>query len=119
MVKKVLLVGAAAVAGLILLLVIVVAMQPAEFHIERSAKMAAPAAEVFAHVNDFHKWDAWSPWAKLDPHAKNSFDGPAAGEGAIFRWAGNADVGEGSMTILDSHTNKHLRTRPHVGNPNQ
>ena len=27
---------------------------------------AAQPAAVFDQVNDFHKWDAWSPWAKLD-----------------------------------------------------
>jgi len=27
-------------------------------------------------VNDFHQWDAWSPWAKLDPDAKITFEGP-------------------------------------------
>ena len=40
-------------------------------------------------MNDFHKWDAWSPWAKLDPNAKTAFEGPSAGEGAVFAWAGN------------------------------
>ncbi len=72
---------------------------PDEFRVERSATIAAPPAVVFEHVNDFHKWEAWSPWAKLDPHAKNSFEGPDAGEGAIFRWDGNDDVGTGAMTI--------------------
>ena len=72
---------------------------PNEFRIERSATIAAPPAAVFDHVNDFHKWQIWSPWAKLDPNAKNSFEGPNAGEGAIFRWDGNDDVGTGAMTI--------------------
>jgi hypothetical protein len=72
---------------------------PDEFRVERSATMAVAPAAVFEHVNDFHKWQAWSPWAKLDPKAKNSFEGPDAGEGAIFRWDGNSDVGTGAMTI--------------------
>ncbi len=48
-------------------LVVVIAMQPADFRIERSATIPAPPAEVFAQVNDFHAWREWSPWAKLDP----------------------------------------------------
>ena len=64
--------------------------------------MSAPPAAVFAQVNDFHNWEAWSPWAKLDPAAKNSFEGAAAGTGAIFKWAGNKEVGEGIMTITVS-----------------
>jgi len=50
-----------------------VALQPSEYRIARSATIAAPASDVFAQVNDFHKWDAWSPWAKLDPNAKTTF----------------------------------------------
>jgi hypothetical protein len=53
-------------------------------------------------VNDFHQWELWSPWAKLDPAATNTFTGPAAGTGAMFSWAGNSDVGVGSMTITES-----------------
>ena len=98
MVKKILL-------GLIVavvVLVIVVAMQPDEYRIERSATMDAPVAAVFEQVNDLHKWNAWSPWAKLDPNAKNTFEGAESGEGAIFKWAGNDEVGEGKMTIVES-----------------
>jgi uncharacterized protein YndB with AHSA1/START domain len=80
----------------------VVAMQPADFRVSRSATMAAPAATVFEQVNDFHKWEAWSPWAKLDPKAQNTFEGPSSGKGAIFKWSGNDEVGVGQMTITES-----------------
>jgi hypothetical protein len=62
-------------------------------------------------VNDFHKWEEWSPWAKLDPAAKATFEGPSAGTGAIFRWAGNKEVGEGSMTITESRPSDLIRIR--------
>jgi hypothetical protein len=95
--------------GLVTLLVvflIVVALQPADFRITRTATIAAPAAIVFEQVNDFHKWNAWSPWAKLDPNAKNTFEGPPAGVGSGFAWAGNNQVGEGRMTITESRPNE-------------
>ena len=111
MVKKILIGVAAAVAVLALGFVAVVAMQPSEFRISRSATMAAPAERVFAQVNDFHKWDAWSPWAKLDPNAKNSFSGPESGEGATFGWSGNDQVGEGKMTITESKPNELVRLK--------
>ena len=57
---------------------------------------------MFAQVNDFRNWEAWSPWAKLDPAPKNSFEGAPAGKGAIFKWSGNNEVGEGSMTVTES-----------------
>ena len=80
-------------AVLVLLLVVVVALQPSEFRITRTATIAAPPSAVFTQVNDFHKWEAWSPWAKLDPAVRNTFEGAPAGTGAVFAWAGNSKVG--------------------------
>jgi len=86
-----------------------VAMQPADFSVARSATFAAPAGEVFAQVNELRKWKAWSPWAKKDPNARESFDGPAAGTGASMSWAGNNEVGEGRMTIVESRPGALVR----------
>jgi hypothetical protein len=86
-----------------------VSSQPSHFHIARETLINAPADVIFTQVNDFHKWDAWSPWAKLDPDAKNSFEGAAAGKGAAFSWSGNNEVGEGRMTIADSEPNSLIR----------
>lgn len=77
-----------------------VAVQPRRYTVTREAVIAAPPATVFAHVVDFRKWDAWSPWARRDPAAAVSHSGPAAASGAVFSWAGNADVGVGKMTLL-------------------
>lgn len=88
-----------------------IALQPPDFCIAKTATISAPAEILFAQINDFHQWEAWSPWAKLDPHAKNSFEGPGSGEGAIFRWAGNQEVGEGSMTILESRSPTLIKIR--------
>ena len=64
---------------------------------------------VFENINDLHKWEAWSPWAKMDPNAKNMFSGPPEGKGASMAWAGNNKVGEGRMTIADSRPNEAIR----------
>jgi hypothetical protein len=102
MIKKILL-GALIVIVLVLAIgCVVIALQPAHYHIERTATMNDPAPVVFNQVNDFHKWDAWSPWAKLDPNMKTNFEGAPAGNGAVYSWTGNNDVGEGRMTITDS-----------------
>ena len=88
---------------------VVAALQPADFRITRSATIAAPPEAVFPHVNDMHQWQEWSPWAKLDPAAKVSFDGPASGNGASFAWAGNMEVGVGRMTVTESRPNDLIR----------
>lgn len=83
-------------------LAVAVAMQPAEFSIQRSTTIAAPPATVFALINDFHQWEKWSPWAKKDPAMKTTYEGTESGAGAIYTWVGNSEVGEGKMTILES-----------------
>lgn len=90
-------------------LAVYVAFQPGEFSVSRSASFAAPAPAVFAQVNELKKWEAWSPWQKKDPQAKNSYAGPAAGTGASMSWAGNKEVGEGRMTIVESNPNALVR----------
>ena len=97
------------VAIAVIIFIIVAAMQPSDFRVTRTATISAPASAVFAQVNELQKWDAWSPWAKLDPEAKNSFEGPASGVGAIMKWAGNNKVGQGSMTIMESRPDEFIR----------
>ena len=91
-----------ALGALIIVLLVVVAMQPAEFRIERSTKIVAQPADIFAQVNDFHNWPAWSPWEKLDPDMKRSYSGPVAGPGSVYEWSGNDKARQGRMTITDS-----------------
>ncbi len=89
--------------------VIAAAMQPDEFRVTRSIVVSAPPAVVFPHYNDLHRWDAWSPWAKKDPDAKATFEGPEAGVGSSFSWDGNADVGAGKMTILETRPDQLVK----------
>src|SRR5438067_7190751 len=90
------------VAVVIVLLVIIIATRPSKFHLERSIAIGAPPDVVFAQVNDFHAWTAWSPWEKMDPQLKRTYDGASSGAGAIYAWSGNAKVGQGRMTIEHS-----------------
>lgn len=101
----------ATLAVLVAGLAVVVALQPSEFRVQRAATIEAPAADVFAQVNDLRAWDAWSPWAKLDPEARHGFEGPAAGKGAVITWSGNDEIGEGRMTITDSRPAERVRLR--------
>ncbi len=97
------------VAAVLAILLVVVAMQPAEFQITRSATMTASPADVFAQVNDFHLWEAWSPWEKIDPAMKRTFEGPVSGEGSMYSWVGNHEVGEGKMTLVKSQPPELIR----------
>jgi len=111
MIKKILLYGIVVIVLIITVFCVVVAMQPAHYTVERSATINAPAPVVFAQVNDFHKWQAWSPWEKIDPNMKKEFSRAAAGNGAVYSWAGNNDVGEGRMTITDSRPSDLIKIK--------
>lgn len=76
--------------------------KPDTFKIERRAVIAAPPEVVFGQINDLVAWQAWSPWAKKDPDARQSFGATTAGVGAQFGWDGNKNVGKGAMTITHS-----------------
>jgi len=96
-------------AIVVLALAAFVATRPDQFSVSRTASFAAPASAVFAQVNELRKWKGWSPWARKDPNAKEIYEGPAAGAGASMAWAGNKDVGEGRMTIVESRADELVR----------
>jgi hypothetical protein len=102
MLKKIL-IGLGAGVGALL---VVIALQPATFHIERSITTTAPPAAALAQVNDFHAWSKWSPWEKLDPGMQRTYEGPTSGVGAKYAWLGNKQVGEGRMTIEQSEPSR-------------
>jgi uncharacterized protein YndB with AHSA1/START domain len=98
MLKVIALVLALLIGGLL----IFAAMKPDSFRIERSTTIKAPPEKVFALINDFHQWEGWSPWEKIDPALKRTYSGAANGRGAIYEWAGNKDIGQGRMEITES-----------------
>ena len=100
-----------ALGAVVIVVVVVVVARPAEFHVARTARIAAPVAAVFAQVNDFRKWDAWNPWAKLDPAMKQGYEGAPAGAGAVYTWTGNSQVGEGRMTLTESRPSDLIRIK--------
>ena len=92
----------------ILLAVVVVAVafvafvstRPARYRIERSARLEARPATVFALLDGYERFSEWSPWQKLDPQMTTTRQGPVHGAGATYRWSGNDKAGAGSMHIL-------------------
>lgn len=88
----------------------VVATRPAEFHIERSATVAAPAEVVFAQLNDLHQWSRWNPFEREDPGMKIEYSGAPSGVGASYHYVG-PKMGEGRMTLTESTPNERVAVR--------
>jgi len=107
MLKKALL----ALVLLIAVLAVVISTRPGVYRVTRTATIAAPPDRVFALLDDYRNWADWSPWAKLDPNMKVSYDGPATGVGASYSWIGDSAVGEGKMTTLESRPTEYMKIK--------
>ena len=95
------------IIGLVVVLAVVAvlglaATKPDVFRVQRVASIKAPPDRVFALINDFKRWDAWSPGEKKDPAMKRSYGATTSGKGARYAWEGNKEVGQGSMEITNS-----------------
>ena len=86
----------------IVAILVYAATRPDDFRVQRSTSIKAPPEKIFALINDFHRWDSWSPWEKMDPAMKRTYSGTASGKGAMYAWQGNSKVGEGRMEIADA-----------------
>ncbi|TCR68767.1 SRPBCC family protein [Bosea sp. BK604] len=102
MLKTVLLTVAAILATGIVVVLILAAMKPDTFSLQRSLAMNAPPERVFPLINDFKNWARWSPWEKLDPNLRRNYDGAPAGVGSVYAWEGDKKVGQGRMEIVEA-----------------
>jgi hypothetical protein len=99
--------------GAVAVVLLLAASKPAQFRVERSVVIAAPADHVFSLINSFRQWEDWSPWAKLDPQMTTSYSGPDAGVGCKYAWEGNKKVGRGSMEIVQSDSPTRVALKVH------
>lgn len=97
MIKKILL----AIVVLIAAVLVFAATRPDSFHIERSVIVQAPPQALYPQIADFRRWQAWSPYEKLDPAMRRSYEGAERGQGAVYAWDGDKS-GAGRMEIVES-----------------
>ena len=92
---------AIAVVVLITAIIVFATTRPDVFSVERSVSIKAAPEKIFPLINDFHQWDAWTPFNK-DREMKKTYSGAPSGVGASSAWVGNREVGQGSITITES-----------------
>jgi hypothetical protein len=111
MLKKIV-IGVLGLLGLIVgVVLLLAAMKPDTFRVERKAAIQASASDIFPHLADFHEWAEWSPWEHLDPKMQKTYSGPPSGVGASYAWSGSSDVGEGRMTVIESRPDEELKLK--------
>jgi effector-binding domain-containing protein len=86
------------VAGLLGVLTVVGLFLPQTVHVERERVIDAPASVIYAHYADLRRFNAWSPWARLDAETLYEFEGPERGRGQTMHWSGPVS-GQGTQII--------------------
>ena len=90
------------VVVLIAALLVYAATRPDTLRVQRATNIKATPEKIFALINDLHSWGSWSPYEEKDPAMKGTYSGAANGEGAVYEWEGNNEVGKGRMAITES-----------------
>lgn len=93
-----------AIAALVIIIAILVfaTTKPDTFRVERSTTIKAAPEKIYPLINDLHSWTTWSPYEKKDPDMKRTHSGAASGQGAVYEWDGDKNVGKGRMEITES-----------------
>ena len=99
---EVLVIIAGILAIAIAAVLILAATKPNMLRVQRAIGIRAPAEQIFPFINDFHRWGTWSPYENKDPAMKRTYSGADSGEGAVYAWDGNNNVGSGRMEIIDA-----------------
>lgn len=92
--------------GLIVLILLIAALLPESYNVEKSTVIKKPLSEVMNKVGDLNYYSKWNPWQQSDPTARNTITGTPKSPGHQYRWEGKK-VGVGSLTI-NSIDNKHI-----------
>ena len=89
------------IGAVILLLIAVGLALPGQATVSASVRVDAPAATVFALINDYRRVRLWSPLLDSDPNARVAYFGPERGVDAGMSWDGTV-VGTGTQVITES-----------------
>jgi uncharacterized protein YndB with AHSA1/START domain len=94
--------------GILAIVFAITLAQPSHGHVDKSVVINAPASSIFPYLNDFRKANTWSPWIKMDPSSKQTFEGAEAGVNAKMSWDGE-QTGKGTQVITESIENEKVK----------
>lgn len=86
------------ILGLIAVMLVVAAVMPGKYVIEKEIVIDHPPSVVFERIADFNYYRQWNPWQKSEPTAKYNMIGPPVTNGHRYEWEGRK-IGSGSLTI--------------------
>jgi hypothetical protein len=93
-------------AVLIIAILVISAMMPKTYNVERSIVIKKTVPEVMNRIGNLNDYAVWNPWQRADPTSKKTITGNPNTPGHKYAWEGKK-VGMGSLTLLDKD-NKHI-----------
>ena len=85
------------IIAIIVVAVIWLLMQPAQYEVVRSRVIQASPETVYGNVVDFKQWAHWSPWLLHEPEASLQLSPKSDAKGSWYQWQGQF-IGSGKMT---------------------
>lgn len=111
LIMKVLKIIGITVLSIMVVVLISVAVMSPRAHLERSIVIKAQPAAVYEELITFKNINTWSPWSKLDPNMKTSYEGAESGIGSKMSWVSeDPNVGSGSQWIMEAEENKRVKS---------
>ncbi len=99
------------VGGLIALFLIVAAILPASYRVERAIEINRPAEVIYELVVNLPNWPKWDPFTEQEPTAKYAYTGVEGTVGSSWMWEGKEKIGTGRLTIEEVVANQSVRSK--------
>jgi len=96
--------------GLVALFLVVTAVLPSSYRVERAIEINQPAEVIYPLVANLPNWPKWDPFTEQEPAAKSAFTGEAGTVGSKWDWEGKV-IGTGSLTIEEIVPNQSIRSK--------
>lgn len=89
------------VLGLVIVAALLMAaLLPGSYNIEKNIVINRPVEEVMNKVADLNFYAQWNPWQKTEPDSHQQVTGTPKTKGHKYYWRGKK-IGEGSLTLRD------------------
>ncbi len=89
------------IIGLVAVVLLIAAVMPKNFKIEKEITINKPRSEVFSYLKDIKNDVNWNPWMKKDANMKVEYKGKEGEVGFVQSWSSeNKEVGVGEAEIV-------------------
>ena len=97
-------------AAAVLAVLAFAATRPDEFRVERRARIAAPAEQLWPLISELRAFNRWNPYERKDPLIRTAYSGAASGVGSRYDWDSH-EVGSGSLEITGQQPGRAVQLR--------